>query len=211
MLGISTVMDWYGVAVSLAARQAANPDPGAGIHQAPNKRLVPIPTLQQVITIAVDTMAERLRWESAYREAFPRVYRGLVALGARPDEAEDALQDAFIKGLERVGERPVAAIDGWIFVVAARAWRRRRIRDRLLLPWTLFIDREAPSASDSSADVLAALRRLSARQRQVVIARYVVGLSQEATSELLGIARGTVSATTTQAMAALRRHMEGER
>jgi RNA polymerase sigma factor (sigma-70 family) len=105
----------------------------------------------------------------------------------------------------------VAAIDGWIFVVAARAWRRRRIRDRLLLPWTLFIDREAPSASDSSADVLAALRRLSARQRQVVIARYVVGLSQEATSELLGIARGTVSATTTQAMAALRRHMEGER
>ena len=163
-----------------------------------------------MITIAVDTVAERLRWESAYRDAFPRVYRGLVALGARPDEAEDALQDAFMKGLERADERQVTAIDGWIFVVASRAWRRRRIRERLLLPWTLLTDREAPSASDSSRDVLAALRRLSLRQRQVVVARYVVGLSQEETSELLGIARGTVSATTTQAMAALRHHMEVE-
>lgn len=159
--------------------------------------------------IAVDTVTERLRWESAYRSAFPRVYRGLVALGARPDEAEDALQDAFIKGLERsIDRRPVISVDGWIFVVASRAWRGRRIRERLLLPWTLLTDREGPSAPDASRDVMAALRKLPLRQRQIVAARYVVGLSQEETAELLGIARGTVSATTTQAIAALRRAME---
>lgn len=159
--------------------------------------------------IVADVAMDRLRWEAAYRSAFPRVYRGLLALGARPDEAEDALQDAFVKGLERSQERPVTSVDGWIFVVASRAWRGRRIRERLLLPWTLLLDREAPSSADSSThDVLAGLRRLPLRQRQVVVARYVVGLSQDETAALLGIARGTVSATTTKALAAMRRHME---
>jgi RNA polymerase sigma factor (sigma-70 family) len=153
---------------------------------------------------------EHLRWESAYRRAFPRVYRGLLALGARPDEAEDALQDAFVKGLERTSDRPVASVEGWIFVVASRAWRGRRTRERIFLPWTLLLDREAPTPPDAERDVLAALQKLPLRQRQIVVARYVVGLSQEETAELLGVARGTVSATTTQAVAALRKHMEVE-
>lgn len=158
--------------------------------------------------IAEETATERLRWESAYRGAFPTVYRGLLALGARPDEAEDALQDAFVKGLERRRDRPVMSVDGWIFVVASRAWRGRRVRERVFLPWTLFSDREASGDTDASRDVLAAVRRLPLRQRQIVVARYVVGLSQDETAEHFGIARGTVSATTTQAIAALRRHME---
>jgi RNA polymerase sigma-70 factor (ECF subfamily) len=161
-----------------------------------------------VTAITVDTATERVRWEAAYRSAFPRVYRGLCALGARPDEAEDALQDAFVKGLERRKDQPVTSVDGWIFVVASRAWRGRRIRERVLLPWTLLTDREAPSVLDASRDVLIALRRLPLRQRQIVVARYVVGMSQEETAELFGVARGTVSATTTQAIAALRRHVE---
>ena|SRR5919198_2889093 len=172
------------------------------------KRLAPISTLQPVTAIAMDTAAERVRWEAAYRSAFPRVYRGLLALGARPDEAEDALQDAFVKGLGRQAHRPVTSVDGWIFVVASRGWRGRRIRDRVLLPWTLLIDREAPLPSDASRDVLSALQELPLRQRQIVVARYVVGLTQDETAEHFGIARGTVSATTTQAIAALRRHME---
>ena len=62
--------------------------------------------------------------------------------------------------------------------------------------------------SDASRDVLAALRGLPLRQRQIVVARYIVGLSQQEVAELLSIARGTVSATTSQAIAALRRKME---
>lgn len=157
--------------------------------------------------IALDEASERLRWELAYRGAYPTVYRGLIAMGARPDEAEDALQDAFVKGLERPERFPETSVDGWIFVVASRAWRRRRMRDRVLLPWTLWSGKSTPSA-DARLDVLSALRSLPLRQRQILVARYVVGLSQDETAELLGIARGTVSAATTQALAALRRWME---
>jgi RNA polymerase sigma-70 factor, ECF subfamily len=159
-----------------------------------------------VTAIAVDAASERARWESAYRVAFPTVYRGLVAMGARPEEAEDALHDAFVKGMARTPDDRVRSIDGWIFIVASRAWRRRRMRERLLLPWTMLTDRSAPSA-DAPLDALSALRTLPLRQRQIVVARYLLGLSQEETAELLGIARGTVSATTTQALASLRKRM----
>lgn len=156
----------------------------------------------------MEASVERLRWESTYRDAFPRVYRGLVAMGARPDEAEDALHDAFVKGLERSASAPISSADGWIFVVALRAWRRRRIRDRFLLPWTMLTGDVMSLPDEASVDVLAAVRALPMRQRQVVVARFVIGLSQEETAVLLGIARGTVAATTHHATAALRTFLE---
>jgi len=164
-----------------------------------------------VTAIAVDTAADRVRWESAYRGAFLQVYRGLVAMGARPDEAEDALHDAFLKGLERRTTTSISSVDGWIFVVASRSWRRRRIRDRLLLPWTLLAKEESPARDEAQADVFVALRALTLRQRQVLVLRFLIGLSQEETAELLGIARGTVAATTNQAIAAMRLRMEVRR
>ena len=57
-------------------------------------------------------------------------------------------------------------------------------------------------------DLFEALAGLSRRQREVLVARYVVGLSQEETAAALGIARGTVAATTTQAARALRTRLE---
>ena len=154
----------------------------------------------------MDTSAavtDRARWEFAYRDAFPRVYRGLVALGARPQEAEDALHDAFVKGLATTG---IHSVDGWLFVVALRKWRRGRLRDRLFLRFSAASGEPAPEI-DPVARVafFSALRSLPARQRQVVVARYIVGLSQEETATALRIARGTVSATTTQAAIRLRR------
>jgi RNA polymerase sigma factor (sigma-70 family) len=160
-----------------------------------------------VTAIAVEAATDRTAWESAYRDAFPRVYRGLVAMGARPDEAEDALHDAFLKGLERGASGSIESVEGWIFVVASRAWRRRRIRDRIFQPWSLLLGQEAPARADV-AEVLSALRTLGLRQRQVVVLRYLIGMSQEETAQLLGIARGTVAATTTQALAAMRARME---
>jgi len=81
----------------------------------------------------------------------------------------------------------------------------------VLLPWTLLVGHEAPRGDEAATDVLVALRALPLRQRQVIVARFVIGLSQEETAELLGIARGTVSATTSQATASMRERMEGHR
>src|SRR2546430_14530714 len=73
---------------------------------------------------------ERSEWQQVYEECFPRVFRALVAAGARPDEAEDALHDAFEKALTRQDE--IVRPEGWLFVVGLRRWRRQRIRSSLL-------------------------------------------------------------------------------
>jgi RNA polymerase sigma factor (sigma-70 family) len=143
-------------------------------------------------------------WEEAYRASYPQVYRGLIALGARPDEAEDALHDAFVRQLEGAD---ISSVAGWLFVVAMRRWRRRRWRERLFRPLTRTA-RTAESFPDVRIDLFDALHRLPRRQREVLVARYVVGLSQEETAQVLGIARGTVAATATQAARALRARME---
>ncbi len=160
--------------------------------------------MSAIARASVDT-ATRARWERAYLGAFPRVYRGLIALGATSAEAEDALHDAFLKGLM---SDAVEHVDGWVFVVALRAWRRRRIRDRVLLPFAAARERTKETDDASRIALFIALRALPQRQRQVLVARYIVGLSQEETAKVLGISRGTVSATTSQAASVLRTALE---
>jgi RNA polymerase sigma factor (sigma-70 family) len=143
-------------------------------------------------------------WEDTYERSFAQVFRGLVALGARPDEAEDALHDAFVRGLEG---STVGSPAGWLFVVAMRRWRRRRWRDRIFRP-LVGTARVAESAPEVRIDLFDALQKLTRRQREVLVARYIVGLSQDETAQALGIARGTVAATATQAARALRARME---
>jgi len=147
---------------------------------------------------------DRSAWQRIYEDAYPRVYRALVAMGARPDEAEDALHDAFERALREVRiERPA----GWLFVTALRRWRRARIRARLFRPLDLLRGRVADPPGEDRMMLLEEMQRLSERQRQVIVARYVLGLSQEETAAQLGIARGTVAATTSQAAATLRRRL----
>lgn len=143
-------------------------------------------------------------WQAIYEESFARVFRALVAIGARPDEAEDALHDAFAKGLALSAaiDRP----DGWLFVVASRAWRRRRMRDAIFRPLRFLGGAAEPQ--DDHVALLGELQRLPLRQRQVIAARYLVGLSQEETAGILGIARGTVGALTSQGLAHLRERLD---
>lgn len=154
---------------------------------------------------AYSTQVTETAWDEAYLDAYPDVYRGLVALGARGDEAEDALQDAFLRGLERAD---ISRAAGWLFVVSLRRWRRRRFRERIFSPLRAVMRSEHPMEPELRIDLFDALGRLPRRQREVLVARYVVGLSQEETAAALGIARGTVAATTTQAARALRTRLE---
>lgn len=150
-------------------------------------------------------MLETSHWLDAWREAYPRVFRALVAMGARPEEAEDALQDALERAL-RLPETPTR-LDGWLFVAAVRKWRTRRRRDRLLRPLAWF-DGHAPAPDSERLSLLVEVRLLSPRQQQVLIARYWLGLSLHETAELLKIAPGTVGATASQALRRLRIRLE---
>jgi RNA polymerase sigma factor (sigma-70 family) len=64
-----------------------------------------------------------------------------------------------------------------------------------------------PPPSTDRVTLLGELARLPVRQRDVLVARYVIGLSQKETADALGIAQGTVSATQAQATKKLRERL----
>jgi len=151
--------------------------------------------------------SDRARWLALCEAAYGTVYRGLIAMGATPHDAADALQDAFEDALRL--RKTVARADGWLFIVAKRKWRRSRWRRRIFHP--LDVARGSMrSDRDEEVDLLVELGRLTERQRTVVVARYVLGLTQAEIAELLGIAPGTVAATAHQATSLLRERLNGD-
>lgn len=142
-----------------------------------------------------------------FEALYPRLYRALVAAGASPADASDALQDAFERALRQT--RPIDRLDGWLFVVAVRRWRTARWRRRLLLPLeALRTQPSVPAPGDDAVLLISELRRLPQREREVIVCRYVLGLSQQETATALGIAVGTVGATTVHATRKLRERLD---
>ena len=154
------------------------------------------------VAFAVD----RAEWVRRCEAAYDTVYRGLIAMGAMPQDAADALQDAFEDALRQPS--PAERAEGWLFVVAQRRWRRARWRQRIYHPLEIVRGR-ARGERDAEIDLRVELARLTERQRTVIVARYVLGLSQRETAELLDIAPGTVAATTHQATALLKERLLG--
>ena len=146
-------------------------------------------------------------WVRDCERSYPKVYRGLVAMGATEQDAADALQDACEQALRNT--RRVASPEGWMFVVALRSWRRHCWRARMFRPLTAAFGRHRTEAHDERLDLIAALGELTERQRAIVVARYALGLSQRETAESFGVSAGTVAATCHQAITRLRRSLEG--
>ena len=150
--------------------------------------------------------AAREEWLARCETAYATVYRALIAMGATLDDAADALQDAFEAALRQ--RTPVVRADGWLFVVANRKWRRARWRRRIFRPLGV-VRATTGSDRDEEIDLLRELGRLTERQRTVIVARYVLGLSQRDIGDMLGIAPGTVAATVHQTTALLRERLIG--
>jgi RNA polymerase sigma factor (sigma-70 family) len=132
-------------------------------------------------------------WGEAHRRLWPSLARALTAATGTFEGVEDALQDAFVSGLRQpVGS--YRALEGWLFVVALNSFRRRRRRDAFLR-----ILRRAPIATDAlaqtvlRADLNQSLAQLGARDRELLVAKYYVGLSQEDIARGFGLKRSAVA------------------
>ena len=68
-----------------------------------------------------------------------------------------------------------------------------------------FLRRFPDSALAEHRQVLAAIRRLPARQREVLVLRFYLDLDEEEIAASMRISRGTVKSTTSRALAALGR------
>ena len=63
---------------------------------------------------------------------------------------------------------------------------------------------------ETHREVLAALRQLPARQREAVVLRYYLDMTENQAAKTMGVSRGTVKSTTSRGIAALARILKEE-
>lgn len=136
-------------------------------------------------------------------------------------DAEDAVQEAFVKAYAALGRfRPDAPFRPWLLrIVANEARNRRRSAGRraglvLRAAEDRRPDDAAPSpesavlAGESRAALLAAINALRDEDREVIGARYFLELSEAETAEALSLPRGTVKSRLSRALGRLRDELD---
>jgi RNA polymerase sigma-70 factor, ECF subfamily len=149
-------------------------------------------------------------FDDFYRATAPRILRYAVAVTGDRHEAQDAVQEAYARAWRRwtsVSTHP--APEAWVRLTVSRlAIDRRR---RLLGLWSALsraASRESYAPPDENTVVLvAALRKLPAKQRQALALHYLCDLPVEQIATEMGAAVGTVKSWLSRGRVSLAVHL----
>jgi RNA polymerase sigma-70 factor (sigma-E family) len=155
-----------------------------------------------------------------YAEHALGLVRLAVVMTGDRGAAEDIVQDAFL-GLYRRWDDlpdtsfPLAYLRASVLNGCRTALRRRaRLGSRPLTTGTVASDMPVESAesrallSEEQRTVAIALRRLPERQREALVLRYYLDLSEEEIARTMGVSRGTVKSATHRGLAAIGRTLK---
>ncbi len=130
-------------------------------------------------TSSVDHLDER------FVELKPRLLATARAL-AGADNAEDVLQDAYLRARDRIGQlRDRQALDAWLMrIVASTAFNLHRRRRGLLDRLPLLAPREDPLAPRATLDDL--IDELTPRERTVLVLQHAYGYRLDEVARIVG-------------------------
>jgi len=140
--------------------------------------------------------------------------RAVTVIVGRPELAEDQVAEAFAKAWaswRKVSRHP--APRAWVVRAAlntgASSWRRWRSRELPLADHDLPAPAEPGGGLDAGLDavLLAVLRRLPPRQREVIALRIFLDLDTDTIARQLGIEPGTVRMHLSRGVTALRHEL----
>jgi RNA polymerase sigma-70 factor (sigma-E family) len=144
-----------------------------------------------------------------YREHALGLTRLALVLVRDSQAAEDIVQDAFC-GLHRRGshlhdtDRALAYVRSAVLNGCRSEFRRRKTSRNQLPDAPAWSAESAALASEERREVLRALVRLPARQREALVLRYYLDLSEAETASAMRISRGTAKSNAARGIAALR-------
>jgi RNA polymerase sigma-70 factor, ECF subfamily len=151
--------------------------------------------------------SEAESFERFFEVQHARLFGTLCLVTADPREAEDVMQDAFLRLWERwdrVRAHPDPA--GYLYRTAFNL-HRSQLRRAVRAARRRFTDQEPPdqlARVDDRQTLLAGLRRLPRRQRTAVVLLDLMDLSSEEASKLLGVRPVTARVLASQARSRLR-------
>jgi RNA polymerase sigma factor (sigma-70 family) len=159
---------------------------------------------------------------AAHRDAARR----LAAVVGGAGDADEVAQDAFVKAWYGLPSfRDGAAFRPWLLRIVVNEVRNRRRAAgrraghelRFAADRAMQAGETAPSpeaavlVAESRRSVQAALDALPDRQRDVVACRHLLGLSEQETAAVLGLAPGTVKSRTSRALRRMQRTLAAGR
>lgn len=152
-------------------------------------------------------------WAEVYAAQYRRLVALVAALADSRADAEEAVQEAFVRALGLTGRRAVVDDpEAWLYRVAVNVlrsrWRRqgtgRRAAPRLVEAETV---NGGEDRTDARMVLLAALRRLPFQQREALALHYLADLPVEAVAARVGSPIGTVKARLSRGRDALARQL----
>ena len=152
-------------------------------------------------------------FSALFSQSFEAMKRLAYLLGA--DDPENIAQEAFVRLHDRwptLYDDSKALPYLRAMVVNLSRSRLRHLRVARRTPPDVLLDELSAEshalARQEHKRIREVLGKLSRRQREVLVLRYWMDLDQAAIADALGVAVGTVKATTSHAMNNLRRHLE---
>jgi len=141
--------------------------------------------------------------EALYRIRHQELLRVATAITGSADLGEDAVQEGLVRALAgRSSFRGRGTLEAWLWKVVVNAARNVAARTPRVVDGD---ETDGPASDDAEVSAVREhLARLPERQRLVLFLRYYADLEYAAIAHVLGIRRGTVSATLSQAHATLR-------
>jgi RNA polymerase sigma-70 factor (ECF subfamily) len=150
---------------------------------------------------------EPLRFEEFFAAEHGRLFGALCLVTGDRHEAEEIMQDAFLRLWERWDL--VAEVDdppAYLFRTAMNVFRNRYRRAALALRKTVSLapTEDALATVEDRDAVVRALRSLTPDQRAAVVLTGYVGLTSEEAGKVLDMRAGTVRTLASRARAAIR-------
>jgi|SRR5690554_344709 len=170
-----------------------------------------------------ETTPPELTWERIVEEHSGRVFRLAYHLTGNRHDAEDLMQDVFVRVFNSLSQYKPGTFEGWLHRITTnlfldRMRRKKRIRfdfmaeDDVAVSTSDSFDRHERSGQPEDAfdmshlgdDIVAALADLQPEYRAAVVLSDIEGLSYEEIATTLGIKMGTVRSRLSRARAKLR-------
>ena len=143
-------------------------------------------------------------WEKLVSEHENRLYRAALSLLGDLQEAEDAVQDAFVRYLEKAPEE-LNNPGAWLMRVLVNG-----CKSRLRLAWRRVgpLPDTLPAPGPEEREELAELFALPPEDRAVIHLHYYEGYSTVEIAQMLGCRPGTVRSRLSRARDKLRKQLE---
>jgi RNA polymerase sigma-70 factor, ECF subfamily len=173
----------------------------------------PLRSVPEPVEWRVDSLDGNPSFERFFDAERTRLFGALAVMSGNRAEAEEVMQDAFLKVWERWDRiSAMESPEGFLYRTALNVYRKRlrRAASAVRKATTLLPEDDALGGVEARDEVARLLRGLTQREREAIVLTAYLGYSTEEAGELLGIRANTVRVLTSRARASLRRQVMEE-